>query len=88
MKEGVIESFWSAWEELILHIVNNLFNWHRWRIRIDGICAMEELYSHSINEAMLVGSWAYDTLDALKRASLGHFGRLGYHHSCMLLRIY
>jgi hypothetical protein len=37
---------------------------------------------------MLVGSWAYDTLDALKRASEDQFGWLGYHHSCMLLTIY
>ena len=49
---------------------------------------MEEHYNRSIDEVMLVGSWAYDTLDALKRASEGQFGRLGNHHSCMLLTIY
>ena len=69
MKEGVIGSFWSAWEELILHIVNNSFNWQHWRIRIGGIYAMEEHCSRSIVEAILVGRWAYDTLYASKRAS-------------------
>ena len=52
-----------------MHIVKNILNWSRWRIHRDGMCAMEELYSRSIDEAMLVGSGAYDTLDALKRAS-------------------
>ena len=52
-----------------MHVVNNILNWSRWRIRRDGICAMEEHYSRIIDEAMLVGSGTYDTLDALKRAS-------------------
>ena len=52
-----------------MHIVNNIFKWNRLLIRRDEICAMVELYSRSIDEAMLVGSGAYDTLDALKRVS-------------------
>ena len=31
---------------------------------------------------------SYDTLDALKRAPGAVFGRLGYHHSCMLATIH
>ena len=43
MEECMIGSFWSAREAFILHIVNNILSCHRWRIRRDGICAMEEL---------------------------------------------
>ncbi len=69
MEEGLIGPFWLAWNASWLHAGNNSFNWHHWCIRRDGICAMEELYSRSIDEAMLVGSGTYDTLDALKGAS-------------------
>ena len=66
---NIIRLFWSAWNASYLHIVNNMLNWSRYRIHRDEICAMIELYSRSIDEAMLVGSGAYDTLDVLKRAS-------------------
>ena len=59
-----IRLFWSAWNVSLLHIVNNILSWSRWRIRRDGICAMEELCSRSIDEAMLVGSGSNDSLDA------------------------
>ena len=64
MEECMIGSFWSAREAFILHIVNNILSWHRWSIHGNGICAMEELYSRSIDEAMLVGSGSNDSLDA------------------------
>ena len=88
VKEGMIGSFWSAWEALILHIANNLFNCHHWRIHRDEICAIKEHQNRKINKAMLVGSWAYDTLDALKRVSQGRFGRLEMRPSCMLATIH
>ena len=46
-----------------MNVVKNILYWSRWRIHRDGICAMEEHCSRSIDEAMLVDSWAYDRLD-------------------------
>ena len=65
----IIRLFWSACNASYLHIVNNILNWSRCRIHIDEICAVIEFLSLSIDEAILVGSGPYDTLDALKRAS-------------------
>ena len=39
-----------------MHVVNNILSWSRWRIHRDGICAIEEQCSRSIDEAILVGS--------------------------------
>jgi hypothetical protein len=51
-----------------MHIVNNILNWSRWRIHKDDVCTMVELYIRIIAADILVGSGAYDTLNALKRA--------------------
>ena len=62
--ESITGSFCLAWNTSQLHVGNNILNWHRWRICIDGICAMGELYTRSIDAVILVGSGAYETLDA------------------------
>jgi hypothetical protein len=51
-----LEPFCLAWNTSQLHVGNNILNWSRWRIRIDGICAIGELYTRSIDEVILVGS--------------------------------
>ena len=88
MVHTTIGSLWTAWNASWLHAGISLFNWHRWRIHSNGICAIKELYSPYIDKNTLVNIWAYDTLDALKRASYGRFCQLGMRHGCMLVRIY
>ena len=56
-----------------MRIFNDEITSIRLGIRRDEICAVEEHYSRNINEAMLVGSWAYDTLDAVKESVIGTF---------------
>ena len=49
-----------------MNVVKNILTWSRCRLHRDATCAMEVLYSRYVDEAMLVGSGAYDKLDALR----------------------
>ena len=41
-------------ESIMLHVGNKILNWSRWRIRIDGICAIVELQILSIDLVTVV----------------------------------